>query len=73
MVVISDWILKVMVATGLQVAIAVAGSVTALFVANVIKRVTFRAVVSVLGYRCAIYTSGWIGTAIHELSHLVAF
>ena len=73
MVVISDWVLKVMVATGLQVVIVVAGSVAALIVANVIERVTFRAVVSVLGYRCAIYTTGWIGTTIHELSHLVVF
>ena len=73
MVVISDWILNVMVATGVQIVIVVAGSVAALIVANVIERITFRAVVSVLGSRCAVYTTGWIGTTIHELSHLVVF
>lgn len=73
MVVISDWILNVMVATGLQVVIVVAGLVAALILASVIERVTFRTVVSVLGYRCSIYTTGWIGTPIHELSHLVVF
>ena len=73
MVVISDWILNVMVVTGLQVATVVAVSGAALIVANAIERVTFRTVVSVLGYRCSIYTTGWIGTPIHELSHLVVF
>ena len=71
MVVISDWILNVMVATGLLVVIVVAVSGAALILANVIERVTFRTVVSVLGYRCSIYTTGWIGTPVHELSHIV--
>ena len=60
-----------MVPTGLLVVIVVAVSGAALILANIIERVTFRTVVSVLGYRCSIYITGWIGTPVHELSHIV--
>ena len=63
--------MHVMMAAGLQAVIVMAGSVAALIVAHVIERVTFRTVVSVLGYRCSIYTTGWIGTTVHEISHIV--
>ena len=71
--VLADWFMHLMLTTCAQVIVGLVVLVSALMAANLISKVTFQTVESVLGYRRSIYITGWIGTPVHELSHLLVF
>jgi len=69
---LTDQILRTLIASGLQIGIAAVILKAALFATERIGTSTFRSMERAIGYRTIIYTTGWIGTPVHELSHLLA-
>lgn len=45
---------------------------TALLASYYVNRLTYTTLTRILGAKSVIYTTGWIGTPIHETSHLIA-
>jgi hypothetical protein len=69
---LTDQILRTLIASGLQLGVAAVILKAALFTTDRIGTSTFRSMERAFGYRSIIYTTGWIGTPIHEISHLLA-
>ena len=69
---LTDQILRTLIASALQVGVAAVILIAVLFATKRIGTSTFRSMERALGYRSVIYTTGWIGTPIHEFSHLLA-
>ena len=55
-----------------QITVATIVLSTALLVSYYMNRLTYATLTSILGAKSVIYTTGWIGTPIHETSHLIA-
>ena len=69
---LTDQILRTLIASGLQIGMAAVILKVALFATERIGTSTFRSMERACGYRSIIYTTGWIGTPVHEISHLLA-
>ena len=68
---ISDQIIRVLIASAVQIGIGAMVLFSVLWLANAIQGFTFRAMTSAIGLRPLVYSTGWIGTTVHEFSHLV--
>jgi len=68
---ISDQIQRVLIASSLQIAVGIIVLFFTLCVANAMQRFVFRTMASAIGLRPLVYSTGWIGTPVHEFSHLV--
>jgi hypothetical protein len=68
---ISDQIIRVLIASSFQLCVGAIVLFSTLYVANAIQRSVFWAMAPVIGLRPLVYSTGWIGTPVHEFSHLV--
>ena len=68
---ISDQIIRVLIASAVQIGAGAMILLSILWFSNAISGFVFRAISSTIGLRPLVYTTGWIGTTVHELSHLV--
>ena len=68
---ISDQIIRVLIASAVQIGTGAIILLSILWFSNAISGFTFRAISSTIGVRPLVYTTGWIGTTAHELSHLI--
>jgi hypothetical protein len=68
---ISDQIQRVLIASSLQIAVGIIVLFFTLCIANAMQRFVFRTMASAIGLRPLVYSTGWIGSPVHEFSHLV--
>ena len=68
---ISDQILRTLIASSFQIGVSAIVLFSTLYVAYAMQRFVFRTMASAIGLRPLVYSTGWIGAPVHEISHLV--